>query len=54
MQCPFRYRRRTKFSFGVDPEFLDFIGERDDAAERELNAEYPSCWAKFLHWLGTR
>jgi hypothetical protein len=53
MQCPFRYRRRwQKFSFGVDPGFMDFVTEQDDRAEVEFNEKYPTCWDKFLHWLG--
>lgn len=54
MRCPFRYRRRENFSFGVDPEFMDYVSERDDAAERWLNTNYPTCWQKFLYWLGWR
>lgn len=54
MQCPFRYRRRTKFSFGVAADFYDFIAERDDKAEAAFNAKYPTCWDKFLHWLGRK
>lgn len=51
--CPFRYRRRwTKFSFGVDPEFMDHVMAIDDAAEREYEKKYPTCWRRFLHWLG--
>lgn len=52
MRCPWRYRRQTKFSFGVDPDYLDHIGEQDDKDEAEFNAKYPTCWAKFVHWLG--
>jgi hypothetical protein len=54
MRCPFRYRRRDqKFSFGVDPGYLDFIMAQEDAAEAEFDAKYPTCWAKFKHWLRT-
>lgn len=52
MQCPFRYRRREHYSFGVDPEFMDYIDAIDSRAEAALNAAYPTCWRKFLHWLG--
>lgn len=54
MRCPFRYRRRNRFSFGVAGDFIDFLEERDNEAEAELNRKYPTCWAKFLHWLGLR
>lgn len=54
MSCPFRFRRTNKFSFGVAWEFVDFVTEREDRAEAEHNARYPTCWAKFLHWLGRR
>lgn len=54
MNCPFRYRRRTKFSFMVDPSFVDYIVERDDRAEAAFNEKYPTCWDKLLHWLGVK
>jgi hypothetical protein len=54
MRCPFRYRRRERFLPGCDPDFMDFIEERDDRAEAAFNARFPSCWAKFLHWIGWR
>lgn len=54
MRCPFRYLRRENFSFGVDPDFMDFVTEQDDRAEAEFNAAHPTCWLKFLHWLGVR
>lgn len=49
--CPFKYRRRKHFSFGVDPGFLDYCDELDDEAEAKYNRKYPTCWRKFLHWL---
>lgn len=50
--CPFRYRRRFKrFSFGVDPGFMDHVTAIDDDAEREYNEKYPTCWDRFLHWI---
>jgi hypothetical protein len=53
MRCPFSYRApRRRFSFGVAPEFLDFVMDRDRAAEAEFNRKYPTCWRKFLHWVG--
>lgn len=53
MRCPFRYRIREKhYSFGVAPEFLDFVTQREDEAEASFNRAYPTCWRKFLHWLG--
>lgn len=54
MKCPFRYRRREHFSFGVDPGFLDYVTREDDRAETAFDAAYPTCWTKFLHWLGAR
>lgn len=53
MICPFRFRRREKFSFGVDPGFLDYVMEAEDEAEAEYNRLYPTCWKKFLYWLRT-
>jgi hypothetical protein len=51
--------RRTSFSFGVADGFIDYI-EEVEAREAELywakyNAfldQYPTCWSRFLHWLG--
>ena len=55
MRCPFGYTRRwTKFSFGVDPDFMDKVMAEDDQAERAFNAAHPTCWLKFLHWIGVR
>lgn len=65
MQCPFRYRKAKRryrnYSFGVAPDFMDFVEEAEDvrmAAEYEREAEfnkaYPTCWAKFLHRIGMR
>lgn len=51
MRCPFRYRRRENFSFGVAPDFMDFVSDRDDRAEATFNAKFPTCWAKFVNWL---
>jgi hypothetical protein len=53
MKCPFRYKWRQNFSFGVDGEFLDWCNERDAKAEKAFNEKYPTCWKKFLHWLTT-
>lgn len=52
MRCPFNYRRRKRFSFGVASEFVHFVMEREDAEEAAYNAAYPTCWHKFLLWLG--
>lgn len=54
MRCPFDYKRRDNFSFGVDPGFLDYCAEIDDVTEYEYNLRYPTCWQKFLHWLGLK
>jgi hypothetical protein len=55
MRCPFRFHRKwTKFSFGVDPEFMDRVTEQEAQAEAEFNEKYPRCWDKFKHWLGIR
>lgn len=55
MGCPFRYRRRERrYSFGVDPEFMDFVEGRADKAEAAFNEKYPTCWDKFLNWIGWR
>lgn len=54
MRCPFRYRRRNKFSFGVSGDFLEWVMEQDDLAEAAFNEANPTCWDKFLHWLGRR
>lgn len=52
MNCPFRYKRRTKFSFGVASDFLDYWQDKEDREESEFNIKYPTCWDKFLYWLG--
>lgn len=54
MNCPFRYRRQQYFSTIVSGDYMDFMETRDDEAERAYNAAYPTCWAKFMHWLGVR
>lgn len=54
MACPFRYRSRQHFSLGADPDFVMWSIERDAEAEREFDRLYPTCWVKFLHWLGLR
>lgn len=54
MLCPFRYRRRNNWSPGADPDFMEFIEWNDIQAERSFDERFPSCWAKFLHWLGVR
>lgn len=55
MQCPFRYREKwTKFNFGVDPGFVDFVTEQEVEDKRKFDARYPRCWDKFLHWLGVK
>ena len=54
MRCPFAYKRRTKFSEGVAGEFVDYCAERDDKREAVFNQLYPTCWRKFLFWLGYR
>lgn len=36
----------------VDPGFMDFVIEADDRAEAAFNEKFPTCWRKFLHWLG--
>jgi hypothetical protein len=63
VRCPFGRPhppvRRTSFSFGVADGFIDYI-EEVEAREAELywakyNAfldQYPTCWSRFLHWLG--
>lgn len=52
MNCPFRYRgSRRNYSFGVDPEFMDWCDDQDRAAEEAFNRRYPTCWAKFVNWL---
>jgi hypothetical protein len=51
--CPFRYRRKFKtFSFGVSPEFMDRAIQSDDWAGQFYNKQYPTCWDRFLHWVG--
>ena len=65
MKCPFGYRRARRsyreYSFGVAPDFMDFVEEAEDRRmaadaerEKEFNKEHPTCWAKFLHRLGLR
>lgn len=54
MRCPFRYKRQEHFSFGVSPDYMDCVIALDDEAESAYNAKHPTCWAKFLHWLGLR
>ncbi len=49
--CPFRYKRRNKFSFGVSGDFLDFVEEQENKEELEYNTKYPTCWDKFIKWL---
>jgi hypothetical protein len=51
MSCPFDYKRRERFSFGVAGEFVDYCAERDDEREAAFNERYPTCWQKFLAWL---
>jgi hypothetical protein len=36
----------------VDPDFVMFVMDREAAAEQAFDEKYPTCWAKFLHWLG--
>jgi hypothetical protein len=53
MRCPFRFRPpKRRYSFGVAGDFLDYIEEQDRRAEAEYDAAYPTCWLRFLHWLG--
>lgn len=60
MKCPFRYRKSRRnyrsYSFGVAPDFMDFVEEAEDRRmaaederEAEFNRKYPTCWDKFLH-----
>lgn len=52
MACPFNYRYRKRYSFGVSGDFVEFVQEREEREAAEYNAAYPTCLAKFLHWLG--
>jgi len=63
--CPFGRphppKIRKSFSFGVDPGFVDYV-EECEAREAEeywtkYNAyfeRYPTCWLRFLNWLGVK
>lgn len=55
MRCPFRYRRRRRrYTFGVSADFIEYVEAEEAREEAEYDAAYPTCWAKFLHWLGAR
>jgi hypothetical protein len=66
MRCPFGRphppRRRTMpYSVGVDPEFIDYVEACEAQEGREYWAkynafldQYPTCWLRFLNWLGLK
>lgn len=66
MRCPFGRPRPPKihngpFQFGVSGDFLDYLDEIEAREAEEYWAGYnaflgrhPTCWLRFLHWLGLR
>lgn len=65
MNCPFRYRKAKRhyrrYSFGVSPDFMDFVEEAEDRRmaaederERQFNLAHPTCFQKFLYRVGLR
>jgi hypothetical protein len=49
------------YSIGVDPEFIDYIEACEAQEGREYWAKYnafldryPTCWLRFLNWLGLK
>lgn len=54
-RCPWRYRRKHEtFSTIVSGDYVDHMVANDDRNEAEHDRKWPTCWAKFLHWLGLK
>lgn len=55
MQCPFHFKAPSRrYSFGVAGDFVDYIEEQNRRAKARYDELYPTCWLRFLHWLGWR
>lgn len=53
MECPFRYRApKHSWSPGVAGEFVQYVLDREESEEVAFNEKHPTCWDKFLNWIG--
>lgn len=53
--CPFDFKYpNRRYSFMVDPGFVEYCEECDERARLDYEAKYVTCWDRFLHWLGAK
>lgn len=50
--CPFEFKDKWTPSFGIASDFYDYMEEQIEIKKDRYYKKYPTCWKRFLHWLG--